>query len=94
VIETWGLRQIGANVIGTPIRAPACPGHRLQPNNPLEPTVADLQSDLDHLKSSKKTAIREADTVHLQFDFELSKIIAAWPTLPEHLKRAMLAMLG
>jgi len=27
-------------------------------------------------------------------DDDFARIIAAWPTLPEHLKRAMLAMLG
>jgi hypothetical protein len=56
--------------------------------------MADLQSDLDPLKSSKKTAIRGADTVHLQFDFDLSKIIAAWPTLAEPIKRAMVALVN
>jgi hypothetical protein len=56
--------------------------------------MADLRSDFDPLKSSKKAETRGAGTVHLQFDFDLSKIIAAWTTLPEHLKRAMLGMLG
>ncbi|HEV2969861.1 MAG TPA: hypothetical protein VGY55_07720 [Pirellulales bacterium] len=53
-----------------------------------------MQSDLDPLKPSKETAIRGADTVHLQFDFELSKIIAAWPMLPEPIRRAMMALIG
>jgi predicted metal-binding protein len=30
----------------------------------------------------------------MQFDSDLRRIIAAWDTLPEHLKRAMLALIS
>jgi hypothetical protein len=30
----------------------------------------------------------------MHYDPNLARVVAAWPTLPEHLKRAMLAMLG
>ena len=35
-----------------------------------------------------------APTALLQFDSDLRRIIAAWGTLPQQLKRTMLAMLG
>jgi hypothetical protein len=60
----------------------------------VEPTVADLQSDNKPQKTRGKQGSGGVDTVLLQFDSVLQQIIAAWATLPEHLKRAMLAMLG
>jgi hypothetical protein len=60
----------------------------------LEPTMADLQSDHKPQKTRGKQGSEGVDTVLLQFDSDLQRIIAAWGTLPEHLKRAMLAMLS
>jgi hypothetical protein len=60
----------------------------------VEPTMADLQSDDKPQKMRGKQGSERVDTVLLQFDSDLRRIIAAWDTLPEHLKRAMLAMLG
>ena len=56
--------------------------------------MADLQSDDKPRKTRGKLRSEGVDTVLLQFDFDLRRIIAAWDKLPEHLKRAMLAMLG
>jgi hypothetical protein len=56
--------------------------------------MADLQFDHKPQKTRGKQGSEGVDTVLLQFDFDLRRIIAAWDTLPDHLKRAMLAMLG
>ena len=56
----------------------------------VEPAVADLQSDDKPRKTRGKLRSEGVDTVLLQFDFDLRRIIAAWDTLPEHLRRAML----
>jgi hypothetical protein len=60
----------------------------------VEPTVADLQSDDKPRKTRGKQESEGVDTVLLQFESDLRQIIAAWDTLPDYLKRAMLAMLG
>ena len=60
----------------------------------VEPTVADLQSDHEPRESRGKQGLERSASVHFQFDFDLQRIIAAWDMLPDHLKRAMLAMLG
>jgi hypothetical protein len=60
----------------------------------VEPTVADLQSDDKPRKSRGKQGSEQPASVHFQFDSDLQRLIDAWPTLPAHLKRAMLAMLG
>jgi hypothetical protein len=65
------------------------PGHGW----PNRPTVADLQSDDNPPRTRGKQGSEGVDTVLLQFDSDLRRIIAAWGTLPDHLKRAMLALI-
>jgi hypothetical protein len=60
----------------------------------VKPTVADLQSDHKPQKTSGKQGSEGSASVHFQFDSDLRLLIDAWPSLPAHLKRAMLAMLG
>jgi hypothetical protein len=49
--------------------------------------------------SSKKSALRkrggaESGAVGAPLDSDLARIVAAWPTLPEPIRRAMLALIG
>jgi hypothetical protein len=56
--------------------------------------MADLQSDHKPPKTRGKQGSEGLASVHFQFDSDLQRIIAAWDMLPQHLKRAMVAMLG
>jgi hypothetical protein len=55
----------------------------------IEPLVLSPQK-----QGHAATGDAESDAVGARIDPDLARIVAAWPTLPEPIRRAMLALIG